>query len=523
MTDARQMLLRHGWFHTGLLLALVVLLNHLSSAVFARVDLTSEQRHTLSEVARDSVRGLRKPLLARVYFSEGLEPPYHDHRGALLDKLEELALHADHGLEITVHDPTGRPETVAEAERFGVRPLPYAFRTHDRTEARTVWMGVSFVYGDRQVAIDALPSIPAMEAELVRAIRRVTTEPEDTRRVGWLLGHGEPDPTVAPPDSPLAQLWAELAKSGHVRTVAPGDGRIPDDLQVLFVVAPQRPLPPAEVLHLDQYLVRGGALALWLSNVQPDFAAGAPRVVRHGLQGWLAHHGVEVQHQALLDREHTEQMVVPVDVGAAERRLMRINYPLALTTTNLERAHRAVRDLPRLLLPFASPVALDEPDERIERTVWARTMPSAGAIPALSSLDPRVLQALQPGEVAGPHPVVVALSGRFTSAWAGKPLPPRADPRAEPYGDVQTEGRPTRMVVVGSGDALANNLSFALNVVDWLVEDPALIEVRGRGQAMAALAVPPPAEALRAKLLVLGLPLLGLGLVAGAVWLRRRR
>ena len=361
MSDVREVLVRHGWFHTGLVLLIVLLGNHLSSVAFVRADLTVEQRHTLSEVARDSVRGLRKPLLARVYFSEGLEPPYHDHRGALLDKLAELAVHADGGLEISATDPTGSPDRIEEAERFGVRALPYSFRSWDRAEARTVWMGVSFVYGDRHVAVDALPSLDTMEAELVRAIRRVTTDPQDTRRVGWLLGHGEPDPTLAAPNSPLAELWAALGASGHARTVAPRDEPIPDDLQALVVAAPERALAPSELVHLDQYVMRGGAILMWVSNTRPDFSSDRLEPVAHGLDGWLQHHGVTVERRSLLDREHTEQMVVPLEVGRAEPRLVRVNYPLALTTTDLARTERPVREIPRLLLPFASPIDLLPP------------------------------------------------------------------------------------------------------------------------------------------------------------------
>jgi len=36
---------------------------------------------------------------------------------------------------------------------------------------------------------------------------------------------------------------------------------------------------------------------------------------------------------------------------------------------------------------------------------------------------------------------------------------------------------PARMVVVGSGDAVANNLDLVMNAVDWLAEDPALIDI----------------------------------------------
>lgn len=524
MTDTRRALLLHGWAHTVLIAALVLVLNHLSSTAFLRLDLTADQRHGLSDVAKQSVAALQRPLLARVYFSEDLAAPYHDHRRALLDKLEELSVHAGGRLELEAIDPASDPEVVAEAARAGVRPLPYAFRSWDRTEARTVYMGVSLTYGDQQVAIDALPSIEAMEVELVRAIRRVTTEPEDARAVGWLLGHGEPDPTQAPADAPLSELLTRLQRSGELRTIAPSDAPIPEDLDALIVVAPQRPLEPAELVHLDQYLMRGGALLLWISNVQPDFAARRLRAVEHGLYGWLGHHGIRLSRDVLLDREHTEQMVVPMEVEGLGAQLVRLNYPLAMTTTRLDRTARPVRDLPRAVLPFASSLAPADPlPGDLQAQIWVESMPASVSVRGLSTLDPRALRQPLPDEQAGPHPVAIALSGTFDSWAVGRPPPPRLDPQAEPFepDTWRDRSRPTRMVVVSSGDALANNLDLTMNALDWLLDDPALIEIRSRGGAAPVLKPPPRATARWVKLAVVGTPLLILALIALGVRWRR--
>ncbi len=518
MTDPRRALLLHGWLQTGLWLVLVALLVHLSTAASVRFDLTRDQRHSLSEVARESVARLDKPLLARVWFSEGLEAPYHDHRRALLDLLDELAVASAGRLRVEVADPTGDPQLVARAARDGVRPIPYA--------SRTVFMGVALGYGDRQVAVDALPAVERMEADVVGAIRRVTSEPDDAASVGWLLGHGEPDPTAADAGPPLKELVGRLRERGPFRTLAPGDAPIPEDLDTLLVVAPRAPLTPAEVVHLDQHLMRGGTLLLWLSSAWPDFGAGAPRAVDHGLSSWLGHHGVRLNRDLVVDRDHTEQMVVPVDVEGLGRQLVRLSYPLAVTTTNLDRTRRPVRDLPRLVLPFTSTLELQDPlPGDVTGEVWARTMPQAAAIRGLDTLDPRALRQPLEGERPGAHPVVVALAGRFVAVTAASPPPPRTDPEAEPFDPeaLLDLSEPTRLVVVASGDALANNVDLALNALDWLADDPALIDVRARSGAEPPMAPPPRAAALRAKLLVVGAPLAVLALVAGLVRARRRR
>lgn len=516
-------LLRHQALQTALWLVLAALLLDLGGRWYWRGDLTRDGRFGLSDTARDAVSALEKPLLARVYFSEGLEAPYHDHRRALLDLLEELSASSGGLLDVVAIDPSGDKDKVAEAAAYGVRPIPYAYRSWDRTEARTVYMGVSFVYGDRQVAVDALPSIPRMEYEVVRAIREVTTPPDERRAIGWLLGHGEPDPSTAGKDSPLSSLRERLSGAGAFRTLAPGDAPIPEDVDVLLIVAPREPVPAAELVHLDQYVMRGGAVLAFVSQFQADFERMAPTEVDHGLAGWLGQYGVRLDRTLLLDRDSNEGLVVPLAVPGMGRQLVRVNHPLAVVTTELDRTVRPVRDLPRVVLPFASTLTLADPlPAGVEGEVWVRSDKTSSAAKGVPTLDPKALRQPLPQEVPGPHPAVVALTGRFPSLFTERPLPPRTDPEAQPFdpADLELVSEPGRIVVVGSGDAVANNLDLVANAVDWLVEDPALIDIRARGEGEPALPAPPRGVALRAKLLMAGTPLLALALIG--LWTARR-
>ena len=109
-------------------------------------------------------------------------------------------------MEVSFSDPTGDKEAIAEARRFGIRPVTYTYQNWDREEARQVFMGVSFVYGERQATVDTLPSIAHMEAELVGAIRAVRTPPEDRKQLGILQGNGEPAIGSFPESNPLGKL-----------------------------------------------------------------------------------------------------------------------------------------------------------------------------------------------------------------------------------------------------------------------------------------------------------------------------
>ena len=68
-----------------------------------------------------------------------------------------------------------------------------------------------------------------------------------------------------------------------------GRSGVPEEVDALWVVGPQKQLSKRALYHLDQYLMRGGALGLFVTNVRGDMKTGRPRGVKHGMDEWLAH------------------------------------------------------------------------------------------------------------------------------------------------------------------------------------------------------------------------------------------
>ncbi len=520
--DLRSSLLRHAWLRTGLWLALAAVANHLAGAAWARVDLTRDQRYTLSDVAVRAVRGLERPLVARVFFTGGLDAPYHEHEGALLDLLDELRAQSGGRLEVQVTDPTGDKAAVEEARQYGIEPVTLTVRQWDRQEARQVFMGVALLYGDRTETVAAFTAVERMEYDITRAIRRVTTPPDDRPQVAYLLGHGEPDLASFPADHPLGRLRAALSAAYDLRPLPLGDEPVPADIDAMLVVAPQQAVPPMAQLHLDQLLMAGKPVAWFLSGVQPDFPRMRTREVRHDLHGLLAAYGLTVGRDLVLDRQSNEPMVVPVGPGS---QVAKVSYPLAVATTDIDRSARPVRALRRAVLPFATTLAVspDLPDD-LTAEVWIRSMPTSVASRGGRPLAVDRVGAVASDEVRGPFPMAVALTGTFPSAWADRPLPTPEDPAAaapDPA-ELLTTSRPARMVVVSSGDFVANNIGFVVDVVDWLLDDPSLIGIRAIQAGEDPLEAPPAASAWRWKLAIAAGPWTVLALVGAWMWRRSR-
>ena len=526
--DLRHRLLRHTWLQAALVLAIAVAANHLASVAFLRIDLTADQRYTLAPASIRAVSGLERPLIARVYFTPGLEAPYANHATSVRQLLEELRAWSGGKLQVDVIDPTD-PSRAEEAERFGIEPIQYRFRNSQRAEVRAVYMGVSLVYGDKQQVVNPIASLDALEYELVRAIGSLTRADDAQKTLGWLIGDGEPDPARFDDENPIGKLRTALSKRYTVKTLALGaDGAVPEDIDALLVIGPQQAVPERTQYQLDQFLMRGGRLALFLSGNKPDFNTLRLSEVRHDLYPWLGHLGVRINRDLVIDRLHNEQLPMPVIVKG-QRQSVNVAHPLVPVTDEENEASTIVRGLDRLTLPFISTAELVEPlPPGVEATWLVKTEADAGAAQGLRTVRPDAYKERIEGEKPGPHTVAWALSGRFASFWTGRdiPKPPVAadgsvledDPRSR-----VDEGNDSRIIVVGSADFVANNIAFVENAVDWLLDDASLLAIRTRADSTRRLETLTPERAFGWKLGVVGAPALALVFGAGIAWLRARR
>ena len=187
-----------------------------------------------------------------------------------------------------------------------------------------------------------------------------------------------------------------------------------------------------------------------------------------------------------------------------------INYPLIPKASELSRSSVLVAGLDSLLFPFASSLTLGEPVQGITVDVLAQSAASSGSIGNVRSLDPSQLKGVLPDEKRGPFPMLIAETGELRSFFETRPapgpvmgLPPVSDDPTPEEAPLMIEGAPTRLVVAGSADFIANNTAFMLNLADWLVQDEALIRIRSKIATMPTLSPTEPDRQLLWKAFLL--------------------
>jgi ABC-2 type transport system permease protein len=298
---------------------------------------------------------------------------------------------------------------------------------------------------------------------------------------------------------------------------------------MLVVLAPQN-LTDIELFALDQYLMRGGSIALAISPYQlsaDQFSGGLNLLPTDttNLVAWLANYGITLQTSLVLD---TQNQPFPVFTsrsagGAVVQEVQAVDYPFFVDVrpNNMAADNPIAANLPAVMLSWASPVELNE-ELNAERETFVLMRSSANSwvqtdTNVLPNYDLYPATGFPAAAEQRSYPLAVSLHGRFSSYYKENPSPfesgaeqaPLLDetgapqPPPQPLNTITDSPASSRLVVIGSAafvedtvlnltgylnqNNVTNNLQFLQNVVDWSVEDLDLLAIRGRGTATRVL------------------------------------
>jgi ABC-type uncharacterized transport system involved in gliding motility auxiliary subunit len=328
------------------------------------------------------------------------------------------------------------------------------------------------VRGERRERLTHL-SERALSGALSRLLR------ERPRVLAFVTGHGERRP-AGQRNADLGRFATALAEQGAraVELELAHAQAIPDGVDRLVLASPDHALADAEQALIEDYVERGGAL-LWLA--EPGGDAQAPRLAKAL--------GVTMLAGTLVD-------------GAAQG--LGIGEPSFLAPTLYEKHPATDGFALTTLFPQAAALAAGGAafDVKPLLRTGARSWNETGTIEANIAYDAGT------AEIPGPHDFGLSLT-RLS------PAPGRTE---------------QRVAVIGDGDFLSDrylgnggNRDFGLRLVNWLIGDEALVDVRPADAADRDLALSPASLAAIGFGGLFGLPLALLALGGLIAWRRRRR
>ena len=559
----------------GLSTAIVAVLVVLGQLVHGDVDLTAEKRHTLAQGTLELLEGLQDDVLITCYLAGELPQEWKRLEGEVESLLQRMAQASDGRLAYQFVDiyEIDDPQTVGQNEQAlyerGLQFTRIAFEDNGRQAFQTVWPGAMISFRGEETPVQFFGSevpqadqamiqgsINTLEFNLSAGIRRSTAfEPKS---IAILEGHGELE------DVAMADLVMTLEED-HLVARVELDGRLNvlseklegmryrvNRYDLLIVAKPDSAFPEKDKVILDQFLMNGGRILWMVDPVLTDLDSLRDAQETFGVENTLGlyqqlfDYGVRLNRDLIIDPQCAPILLDAGPMGN-QRNMQLFNWYFAPLAMPLGTGHPITNNLDPIHFDFVSSMDVVNTQEEVEATVLLTSSERAKTyrVPVRISsgivdLDPSYFS-----EGNTPHvPFATLLEGSFRSHFA-QTLPTAL--RDDEDFAFREKSAPTAMVVISDGDVGRNkfradgrilplgydryarrvvydNKEFLLNTINYLLQEDALISVRSR----TILLRPLDEERIRAErsgwqFIAVGMPLLVVFLVAGAVLTTRRR
>jgi len=474
-----------------LLAAILIAVNLLGADIGGRLDLTPGHAYTLSDATKQIAGGLGDIVTIKLFASDQLPA-----QAALLERdvndlLRDLRS-AGHGkIRIVRRDPSKDSDARRDAQSLGIQPVQFNVVGQSELQVKQGYLGLAIQHAGKTQAIPFVQQTNDLEYRIASAIRALTRTKKPV--VGLVNAARGPSASVQ-------QLAAQLGKSYDVRYVSLSDSTQPaSDVRALVLVGTPDSVPAGAAARLQAFFQRGGSALVLASGMQvsPRYPVASPHPVAWNTV--LEPFGVKVRSDMVYDLAANEVVPISASFGQVLQR-----YPFFIRAASTGKS-----------------VVNQELEDAV--LTWASSIDTTGA--AKGTVTPLLVSSRASGEATGSTSIDATRQYAQTDL-ASRLLAVQVTPKA----DSAKGAAPGRLIVVGDANFVTDrfvqgapeNLAFALNAVDWLAQDEALISIRSKDRSPPPLAFTSAGERDGVKYInLIGVPLL-VALV-GIVRLARRR
>lgn len=389
--------------------------------------------------------------------------------------------------------------------------------------------------------------------------------------IGYLADHGTLAVSGVSPmgrqnQNSLSSFVALVSQNYTLKHVNLKNGSIPDNLNSLVIVRPTEKFSEYALFQIDQALMRGTPLALFLdafNEVMPQNqrAMGLNRGPNYipidtGLEKLLTHYGVRMKKSFVLD-ENSYRQRVSRQFGGGEQP---IYFAPVIKNKNINKDLDFMKRIKRLVALKISPLELDKKridESRLRAYQLFSSSVKSWEMSGEIMLNPMSITPPASENEKSSMPLAYLLEGKFPSYFAGKPVPEKTSEntdlktedekdteqiksvekplidlsKIEGKGGFLSKGKPSKIFLVGSSEMLkdslldpegkGSNAVFIMNILDVLNHREDIAAMRSKEQLFNPLyETKGYAKTFTKTFNVAGLPVLVV-LFGLFVWLRR--
>ncbi|MFH1862697.1 MAG: Gldg family protein, partial [bacterium] len=505
-----------------LLLAILLVVNLISTQLFFRIDLSEGKVYTLSKASKEVVRDLEDKLTVKAFFTRDLPAPYNSNARFLRDMLDDYKAYSDGNLTYEFVDPGTEAELERQAQNFNIQPTQVNVVEKDKLELKKAYMGLVFLFEDKHETIPLVQSTTGLEYDITSTIKLLTAASRP--KVGFLQGLGAPDSYQE-----MRNLRASLERNYELRAVDVSRNQlVPDDIDVLLIIGVKQDFDDWSKFAIDQFIMKGGAAAFLLNKVEADLQTSRASRAPFRIDDWTKAYGFKINDDLVMDYR-CGMVYIQQRLGFFTSSHP-VNYPFFPQVVNFNDQNPMVKDLENIMLFFPSTIDTTLPaGSQLEATPLFFTTEKSRRQQGRYDISPQQqidLSSLN----EGPLLLGAAVTGRFDSYFKDKSVPAGDTTAASAQVSVVKQSPETRVVVIGDAhlalDAYASdpsNIAFLMNVVDWLARDEGLIHIRSREVTSRPLVETSEATRASVKYANIFLPPILVILIGVVRWQIRRR
>ncbi|MDC1261899.1 gliding motility-associated ABC transporter substrate-binding protein GldG [Polaribacter sp.] len=538
--------------NTTIVLIILVLLNIVNQSFYKRLDLTNDQRYTLSETTKNTVQRIEKPLFINVYLEGDFPSEFKRLQGETLQYLEELAAENSN---IIIHfiNPDLQRESLIKK---GMLPSQLTVEEDGKLSEAIIFPWAEIKYKNKSTIVSLLPTaiVTSQEEQLQKAVENLEYSFTNAmhrlllgtqQKIALLSGNGELE------DIYLYSFLSEVAKKHKLAkftldSVAKNPKQTLKDLidfDLAIIAKPTTEFSAAEKFTLDQFITNGGKTLWMIDNVIADqdslFNGGKmlayPRNLN--LTDLLFSYGVRINTTLIKDLYAAK---IPVATGMVGNQTQFKNlewffHPLAGGNPN----HPITKNVLPVRFQFTNQI--DTLKNNIKKTplLVSSVLTQKFGTPNFIALQSIADEPIEEDYRNGNQLLAVLLEGDFNSAYRN-----RVHPFKTSIYKANASGN--KMIVIADGDVGKNqilkqepydlsrdkwtneqfgNKDFLLNAVDYLLDDIGFMELRNKSLQIPIL---DKQRAFRERtywqFINLGIPVLMLLVFGiGFQWLRKRK
>lgn len=467
---------------TGLYLlviaAILVVANVISAGMYDRVDVTKNERYTLSKGSGRMISELKSPVQVDAYVTRGTAQ-LDAFVGDLTDLLKEYERAGGGNFTFTIIEPKSDEEK-EKAKDAGLTPMAFGEASQTGGDQATIaqgYMGLVIKYGSEKAVIPQLSPAQGQGLEfwITNKIREIRDKADDIKyRIGVVTGKDElqlSDKNLIPRrgggGAPSMESVIKQAFPFYsIETVDLKDGeeQIDPKLVGLIITQPRKAYTDKELYRIDEFLMQGNkSLVVYASAVtmKPNDATMKATLDLHNLDKLLAGYGIQMKKNAVLDFGSQVRVPVLTQSGIAAPRHPGMAHVVADPRLEgdeqlIDTSFPAFFRLEEMVFPYPSSIELlkDKQPSDVELRAVARTTPASSVIEG-DSADMKLDQQWKPKPPYEQHIIAAVAEGKLKSAFAGTDtkgvkIPERAK-------------EPSRVLVVSASQFLTNPFAYAGN------------------------------------------------------------